>query len=110
MESVYGAGTFSNFSTFLTEFRPNDRTFRTSGPNSDSYYDKLSMVGQKILEIITPCLSVKCPIDLTHLTTAHRLLHLPPLPPGQAPTLSPELAQSPPTVPQPSPQSGCLIM
>jgi len=110
MESVYGAGTFSNFSTFLTTFRPNDRTFRSSGTPSDSYDANLSKVGTEILEIVTPCVSVKCPIDLTHLTTAHRLLHLPPLPPGQALTLSPELAQSPPTVPQPPPQSGCLIM
>lgn len=110
MESVYGAGTFSNFSTFLTEFRPNDTTFRSSGTPSDSYDDNLSKVGKEILEIVKPCVSVKCPIDLTHLTTAHRLLHLPPIPPGQALTLSPELAQSPPTVPQPPPQSGCLIM
>jgi hypothetical protein len=62
MKSVYGKDTFEHFSTFLTEFRPNDRTFRSSGPPLDSYDSKLIMVGTKISEIVKPCLSVTCPI------------------------------------------------
>jgi hypothetical protein len=74
MESVYGAGTFSNFSTFLTRFRPNERTFRSSGPPPESYDDKLVMVGQEISKIVTLCKSVNCPADLDELSKAHGLL------------------------------------
>lgn len=56
MESVYGAGTFSNFSTFLT-------TFRSSGPPPGSYHAKLVIVGSEISKIVELCSSVKCPAD-----------------------------------------------
>jgi len=114
MESVYGAGTFINFTTFLAQFRPNDITFRSSGTSSESYHAKLVVVSKEISKIVTLCSSVKCPIDPNHLRLPYRLQHLP-LPPQrttQAPTLSPELALSAPVPPSPppGPKSTCLIM
>ena len=85
MESVYGAGTFSNFSTFLRQFRQNDRTFRSSekillSKKSDI---NLSIVGQEISKIVELCSSVKCPINTEKLRLPYILSNLPP---GQAPT------------------------
>ena len=91
MESVYGVNTFSDFSTFLTEFRPNDRTFRSSGPPPDSYDAKLIMVSTKISEIVTLCKSVNCPADpklLGSLVSSSARLPLPSLegPPKEQPS------------------------
>lgn len=102
MESVYGADSFSDFSTFLTRFRPNDRTFRSSGPSLESYDSKLSVVSQEISKIVELCSSVKCPADpklLRSLLSSSATL--PPellkgQPPGQAPTLPPAAATQPP--------------
>ena len=104
MESVYGAGTFSNFSTFLTQFRPNDRTFISSGTPSYRYDDKLRMVGQEISKIVELCSSVKCPADpklLGSLVSSSATL-----PPHATPA---SLAGQPPAAAaQGGP--GCLIM
>ena len=72
MESVYGAGTFEDFSTFLT-------TFRSSGPPPESYHAKLVTVGEEISKIVEPCASVKCDIKRNRLRSL-----LPLLPPTQA--------------------------
>jgi hypothetical protein len=110
MESVYGAGTFSNFSTFLT-------TFRSSGTPPDSYHVKLSMVGQEISKIVRLCSSVKCHAKLDELSKAHGLLiPSPAIPPRAKPSSLRSLPSlegqlQPPSPPPPSPdQSRCLIM
>jgi hypothetical protein len=119
MESVYGAGTFSNFSTFLTRFRPNERTFRSSGPPSESYDAKLVMVGQEISTIVRLCSSINCPADLDELSKAHGLLiPSPAIPPSHTTQSSlrplPSLEGQPPpeaAAEQGGPlQRGCLIM
>jgi len=88
MESVYGAGTFSNFSTFLTQFRANNI------PPSESYHANLLKVGTEISKIVTLCSSVTCPIDPSHLRLPYMLGQLP-----RAPSLS-----APPSAPSSTPQ------
>ena len=110
MESVYGAGTFRNFTTFLTQFRPNNRTFRTSGPPPDSYDANLSNVSEEISKIVKLCSSVKCHIDPSHLRTAHRLLHLSPVPPSEQPLSLPPAAEAQAQAQEGPHQSGCAIM
>lgn len=115
MESVYGAGTFSKFITFLTQFRPNNITFRSSGTPSYSYGANLSKVDTEISKIVTLCSSVTCRIDPSHLRLPYRLQQLPPVlqvpPPEQAPALLlTSLEVQPPPAPQPPSQRGCLIM
>jgi hypothetical protein len=109
MESVYGAGTFSNFSTFLTQFRPNDRTFISSekillSKKSDI---NLLIVGQEISKIVRLCSSVKCHADPKLLGS---LVSSSATPPSH--TTPASLAGQPPVAAAqggPS-QSGCLIM
>jgi len=80
MESVYGDGTFSNFSTFLTQFRPNDITFRSSEKIllSKKSNINLSKVDQEISKIVELCSSVKCPINPEKLRLPYILSNLPP--------------------------------
>jgi hypothetical protein len=80
LESVYGAGTFSNFSTFLRQFRPNDITFRSSEKIllSKKSNINLSMVSKEISKIVELCSSVKCPINTEKLRLPYILSNLPP--------------------------------
>lgn len=120
MESVYGAGTFSKFSTFLTQFRPNNITFRSSGTPSDSYGANLLKVGTEISKIVTLCSSVKCAINPEHLRLPYRLQQLPPSePPSEPPPSAPSLSAPPSAPSSESPsepkrqkviQSGCTVM
>ena len=77
MKSVYGKDTFNKFSDFLTQFRPNNITFRSSvTPPLKSYDDNLSKVGTEISKIVTLCSSVKCPIDPSLLRLPSMLTQL----------------------------------
>jgi len=98
MERVYGAGTFSNFSAFLTQFRPNHRTFRSSvTPPLKSYDDNLSKVGTEISKIVTLCSSVECPINPEHLRLHYMLgqLSSAPPPPPSGPLSAPQTKKQP---------------
>jgi hypothetical protein len=77
MESVYGKDTFNKFSPFLTQFRPNNRRFRSSVTPPESYDANLMTVSKKISDIVKLCSSVKCPIDVKRLGLGYRLKHLP---------------------------------
>ena len=77
MESVYGKDTFNKFSPFLTQFRPNNRRFRSNGTPPESYDANLMTVSTKISDIVKLCSSVNCPIDMKRLGIGHRLKHLP---------------------------------
>jgi hypothetical protein len=106
MESVYGAGTFSNFSTFLT-------TFRSSGTPSYRYDDKLRMVGSEISKIVEPCASVDCAIKTNRLRSILPSQATLPQRTTQAPALllTSLEGQPPPEAEQGGPsQSKCLIM
>ena len=103
MESVYGAGTFSNFSTFLT-------TFRSSGPPPGSYRAKLVIVGTEISKIVRLCSSVNCAIETNRLGSI--LTSSAALP---SETIPPELLEGQPPPPAAeeqaeSRQSRCAIM
>jgi hypothetical protein len=101
MESVYGVDTFSDFSTFLTQFS-------SSGPPSDSYHDKLVAVNEEISKIVTLCSSVKCPVDPDKLSKAHgSLLPSSARPPSHT---TPASLEGPPSQPPGPHQRGCLIM
>jgi hypothetical protein len=97
MESVYGADTFINFSTFLTQFR-------SSGPPSESYDAKLLMVSEEILKIVELCKSVNCPADPRLLGSLVSSSARPP------PHATPASLAVPPSQPPGLRQSGCLIM
>ena len=89
MESVYGAGTFSNFSTFLT-------TFRSSGPPPGSYRANLSKVYTEISKIVTLCSSVTCPIDSSHLRLSHMLQKLSSAQQKEKKQVKPKISESEP--------------
>lgn len=135
MESVYGAGTFSKFSDFLTQFRPNNIKFRSSGTPSDSYDVNLRTVGTEISKIVTLCSSVECPINPEHLRLHYMLgqLSSAPPPPPSGPLSAPQtkkqpvkrkkseseppLSEPPPSAPQTETQPeqkgnqrGCTVM
>jgi hypothetical protein len=113
MESVYGVDTFSDFSAFLTRFRPNDRTFRSSGTPPDSYNAKLGAVNQEISKIVRLCSSVKCPVDPVKLIKSSwsLLSSSATLPPQKRARASSLAGQSPEAEAQEGPHKrGCLIM